>query len=254
MPYKVVHPRKGLVFDFKKLTDITLVGFTDIHIGANECDYKKLQEMIDYVKNTKNCYVFLNGDILELIPPGYKISQRGQNLEPEEQHIKALDIFEPIKDKILWLGRGNHDTDRSVNMLGFDVTQVMARELDSVYYTGAGYIKFNLKNKSYIIATSHGSGGGTSAGANEAEFKKFKNLFPEADLYFLGHNHQLEIRPSDSLGFVEGQGEVLRRQWFVRGGSTLRVADYARNKMYGLVRTGGVSMHLGQKEIKCEYI
>ena len=75
-------------------------------------------------------------------------------------------------------------------------------------------------------------------------------MYSQGDVFFLGHNHQLYCKPVDSI-IVEENEETLHRRWYVRGGSFLRYADYARYSMYPIVRTGWITMEFSEKEIKC---
>ena len=36
----------------------------DMHIGDELCDLELIKDTIDYVKKTKDCYVILNGDLI----------------------------------------------------------------------------------------------------------------------------------------------------------------------------------------------
>ena len=103
---------------------------TDIHHGANEHHYEKFDEFIETIYKDDNSVWFLNGDNIELIPPKYKISQRGQYMEPDDQHFTFLERVKKIQDKLLFIRGGNHDYIRSENILGFDVSKALARGLN----------------------------------------------------------------------------------------------------------------------------
>ena len=55
----------------------------------------------------------------------------------------------------------------------------------------------------------------------------------------------------DSIVVDNNNEETLRRRWYIRGGSFLRYADYARYSFYPLVRTGWVSIEFSDSGIKC---
>ena len=75
-------------------------------------------------------------------------------------------------------------------------------------------------------------------------------VYSDGDVFFLGHNHQLYVKPIDSIAIYENE-ETLHRRWYVRGGSFLRYADYARYSMYQIVRTGWVTMEFNENRIEC---
>ena len=76
------------------------------------------------------------------------------------------------------------------------------------------------------------------------------SVYSEGDVFFLGHNHHLYVKPMDSL-VIKDNEETLRRRWYVRGGSFLRYAEYARYSFFPLIRTGWVTMEFTENEINC---
>ena len=241
---KDVEPGEILECSFKET--VRIHGATDVHFGAMEHHDEKFQELIDEVKSDPNARWFLNGDNIELIPPGYKISQRGQSMEPDEQHIKFINRIEPIADKLLFVRGGNHDMIRSVNILGFDVSKVMADILRVPYFRMPGYTKIRVGNSKYFFVSGHGKSGGKNG---DLELDKMAAVYSDGDIFFLGHNHQLYAKPVDSLR-VEDDEEVIHRRWYCRGGSFLKYAEYARYSFFPIVRTGWVTIELNEHKIK----
>ena len=239
-----VKPGEILECSFKD--PIKLHGATDVHFGALEHHDEKFQELIDEVDSDPNAKWFLNGDNIELIPPNYKISQRGQSMEPDEQHIEFIKRIEKIADKLLFVRGGNHDMIRSINLLGFDVTKVMADMLQVPYFKLPGYTKININDTSWYMVSGHGKGGGKNG---DLELDKMSAVYSDGDAFFLGHNHQLYAKPIDSLR-VEKKEERLHRRWYCRGGSMLKYAEYARYSFFPMIRTGWVTMEFSEKNIK----
>lgn len=124
----------GSILEYKTDKVFRLHCATDIHHGANEHHDAKFNEFIDEVDSDPSARWIMNGDNIELIPPNYKISQRGQSMEPDEQHISFIKRVEHIADKLLFIRGGNHDMIRSINLLGFDVSRVMADMLKVPYF------------------------------------------------------------------------------------------------------------------------
>ena len=237
----------GMVLKVKWKDDLRVHGLTDIHVGASEFHREKFHDAIQQIKSDKNALWFGNGDLVELIPPNYKISQRGQYSEPDDQILEFLELVKPIKDKCLFIRGGNHDTIRSINLLGVDVCKLIAREMNVPYYRMPGYTQFNIKGTVWNMASGHGKSG---AANGDLELNKLSQVYSESHVCFLGHNHQLYAKPVDSIRIVDGE-ESLRRRWYVRGGSFLRYANYARYSMYPIIRTGWVTTELTKDGIKC---
>ena len=236
----------GMVFRYSHKDKLRVHGLTDIHVGANEFDEKKFAEAIKSIQEDDDARWFGNGDLLEFIPPNYKISQRGQYLEPDDQLFEFINLIEPIKDKCLFIRGGNHDTIRSVNLSGVDICKVMAKEMDVPYFELPGYTQFNIQGTFWNMASGHGKSGGANG---DLELKRMAGIYSEAHICYLGHNHQLYAKPEDSLR-INGSKESLFRRWLIRGGSFLRYAAYSRYALYPLIRTGWVTMEFSSENIE----
>jgi predicted phosphodiesterase len=239
----VIEPGEILKLSYKK--PIRLHGATDVHHGANEHHEKKFNELIEEVDADPNAIWFLNGDNIEFIPPNYYISQRGQHMEPDEQHLSFVKRIEKIADKLIFVRGGNHDYLRSVSLLGFDVSQLLADRLNVPYYRLPGYTRIDINDSQWYLVTGHGKSGAKNG---DLELDKMAAVYSEGDVFFLGHNHQLYAKPIDSLRIVDDK-EKLHRRWYCRGGSFLNYADYARYSFFPMIRTGWVTMEFTEKEI-----
>jgi len=236
----------GMVFKYTHKDKLRVHGFTDVHVGANEFDEKKFKEAIKEVEKDDNARWFGNGDLIEFIPPNYKISQRGQYLEPDDQLFEFINLVEPIKDKCLFIRGGNHDTIRSVNLSGVDICKVMAKEMKVPYFELPGYSQLNVQGTIWNMASGHGKSGASNG---DLELKRMAGIYSEAHVCYLGHNHQLYAKPEDSLR-VNGSEESLFRRWLIRGGSFLRYAAYSRYAFYQLIRTGWVTIEFSSEGIE----
>ena len=243
--YKEVKP--GQVFRYESDKVIRVHGLTDVHVGANEFDLKKFQEAVKKIYEDDNAVWFGNGDLLELIPPHYKISQRGQEIPPDEQYLTFLQLVRTLKDKCLYIRGGNHDYLRSFNILDLDICKIIASEMNVPYYKMPGYSKIVCKGREWSMVSGHGKSGAKNG---DLELDKLAAVYSQGDVFFLGHNHQLYAKPVDSI-IVDGKEESLHRRWYIRGGSFLRYAEYARYSMYPIVRTGWITMQFDEKGITC---
>jgi len=237
----------GQIFSYKSDNVTRVHCLTDIHVGAEEFDLKKFSEAVSMIAKDKNAVWFGNGDLLELIPPNYKISQRGQTIPPDEQYLSFLQLVAPIKDKCLFIRGGNHDFLRSFNILDFDVCRTLAAEMNLPYFKYPGYSRITVKDKDWYLVSGHGKSGAKNG---DLELDKLAVVYSEGDVFVLGHNHQLYAKPVDSI-MVDGDEEALKRRWYVRGGSFLRYAAYARYSMYPIVRTGWITMEFTKDSVKC---
>ena len=91
-------------------------------------DYKRLLNRIEYIKNTPNAYCILNGDIIDNATKTSIGDTYTQVFNPMEQLSKAVEIFAPIKDKILCITHGNHEN-RTYKNEGINLSCLMAKQL-----------------------------------------------------------------------------------------------------------------------------
>jgi len=87
-----------------KFNDIYVIAISDCHIGDRgftKNSEKKLRGYIDWVKKNKNAYVIFNGDILNVATRESKTSPFEQNMDLAGQIDKAVELFKPIKDRII---------------------------------------------------------------------------------------------------------------------------------------------------------
>ena len=174
--------------------------FADEHIGDIHCDLARLQKRIDYVANTKNAYCILNGDILDYASRSSIGDIETRTLNIMEQLDRAVELFSPIKDKILCITNGNHEN-RGYRKEGIDISRVIATQLGlvDVYSTTSAFIflRFgsmikdhgNASNKQhYTIYANHGSGGGRKEGAKAIRLADMASIC-DADIYIHSHTH-----------------------------------------------------------------
>jgi predicted phosphodiesterase len=172
--------------------------FADEHIGDDCCDLPRLKERIDYISRTPNAYCIMNGDILD-----YASRSSIGDIETREFNImgqleKAVELFTPIKDKIIAITSGNHEG-RGYRKEGFDISKMIAMQLGLAdRYTPAAAVIFLRFGKAtaerrdarrlYVIFVNHGSGGGRKEGAKAIRLADMASIV-DADVYIHSHTH-----------------------------------------------------------------
>jgi predicted phosphodiesterase len=172
--------------------------FADEHIGDDCCDLARLKARIDYVANTPNAYCVMNGDILD-----YASRSSIGDIETREFNImgqleKAVELFTPIKDKIICITPGNHEN-RGYRKEGFDISKMIAMQLGLAdkYAPAAAIIFLRFGKQSlkrggrpqlYSIYMLHGTGGGRKEGAKAIRLADMAGIV-DADIYIHSHTH-----------------------------------------------------------------
>ena len=189
----------------RDLESIELHTFADEHIGDEQSDFKRLLQRIEYVKNTPNAYCILNGDIMDNATKTSIGDTYMQEFNPMEQLQKAVEIFGPIKDKILAITHGNHEG-RTYKKEGINLSSLIATQLGiSDRYSPTSVLLFlrlgeGIKGRKesngsgkyrqicYTIYALHGSGGGRKEGAKVIRLADMASII-DADIYIHSHTH-----------------------------------------------------------------
>lgn len=180
------------------LEQVELHIFADEHIGDEHCDMKRLLERIEYVKNTPNAYCILNGDLLDNATKTSIGDSYAQTLNPMDQLEKAVELFGPIKDKIICVTHGNHEA-RTYRKEGINLSALIATQLglQDLYTPTSATIFLRFGKASlhthgrkirYTIYTLHGSGGGRKEGAKAIRLADMASII-DADIYIHSHTH-----------------------------------------------------------------
>ena len=173
----------------------------DIHLGDPHCDMALLKEHIEYVKEHGNCYVLLNGDLINNSTKTSVGDVYSERMSPMEQLKMAVNLFSPIKEKILAITNGNHEA-RTWRMDGIDLMEIFARELglENRYANESALIFLQFGNNTaraknerghyyqFTIYMTHGSGGGRKEGAKAIRLADMSSIV-DADIYIHSHTH-----------------------------------------------------------------
>lgn len=186
-----------------ELEQMELHTFADEHLGDEHCDIKRLSERIEYVKNTPNAYCIMNGDIIDNATKTSIGDTYTQEFNPMEQLKRAVELFAPIKDKILAITHGNHEN-RTYRKEGVDLSYMIAAQLGLAdRYTPTSAVIFlrfgrvsNGKKRSngevrkicYTLYVLHGSGGGRKEGAKAIRLADMASII-DCDIYLHAHTH-----------------------------------------------------------------
>lgn len=240
----------------KELARIEIVEIADLHTGDALSSRDDINCRVDYVKNTPDCYALLCGDIANMAIEGSKSDGYSANMSPTEQIISGVELFAPIKEKILGITTGNHE-DRIYRRTGVDISRLIARELGiENRYSQESLVIFlrfgenDGKNHKrpvlYTIYAVHGSGGGTTKGGKANALQKRADII-DADLVFSAHTHDPMILPDKILRIDSANSKVSEAdRLLINTSGTLDYGGYAEkygyrpvSKMFPIVTLSG---------------
>jgi hypothetical protein len=180
------------------IKQIELHTFADEHIGDANCDMARLRERIKYIAETPNAYCILNGDILDNASRSSIGDIETRELNIMEQIQQGVELFTPIKDKILCITSGNHEF-RAFRKEGIDISRLIALQLglgdiyspaSVVLFLRFGKMSSHHQNRRvlYTILCNHGSGGGRKEGAKAIRLADMSSIV-DTDIYIHSHTH-----------------------------------------------------------------
>jgi len=170
--------------------------FADLHIGDRNCNLKLIKERIELVKNNPNAFIVLNGDIINNATKSSVSDTYGEEMPPMEQLSRFIEVFEPVKDRILCATSGNHEN-RTYKQDGIDLTYLAMQQFGIAdRYASEGVVLFvhfgsTTRHNSkvvYSIYATHGSGGGRRPGAKINRLEDMLGIV-QCDCYIHSHTH-----------------------------------------------------------------
>lgn len=169
----------------------------DLHIGDYCCEYRLIQQELEYIRNTPNCYCLLDGDLMDTAIASSIGDTYAATIQPMEQLQACAELFAPIKDKILAVVGGNHEN-RVYKSDGIDMTQLLCNQLGigekysnttAVVYLRFGHESKHNRKACFSIYMTHGGGGGRKEGGKIQRLADLAQIV-DCDIYLMAHVHQ----------------------------------------------------------------
>ena len=220
--------------------EFQLMALGDFHIGDEFCDLDEIKRALKYVENTPNCYLILNGDLMNNALKTSKSDSYRETMTMEEEQDLLVQLLTPVKDKILVLASGNHEY-RTTLLTGINPLRYVAGSLGCMdllcedSYTlhlqfGQNRGVRNATNK-YNIFGMHGCGGGRRVGSIANNLEDMKQIIPNADMYIHSHTHKA-ISWVETAFEMTNTGIKEKQQVFYNTTAFLKYGGYAeRAKM-----------------------
>ena len=243
-----------------------LIPIGDLHIGDiafKKYGEQKLIEYLEWVKETPNSKVFLNGDIFNVAgreektsPFGTEVDENGQITE----FTRALNLFKPYAKQIIGATDGNHEA-RLIDKYGMSPLQHLCMALDIPYCNWSALIRFKVGKitdpsagnrfvQNYYVYMHHTTGGGGSIGSKMNRVVKLRDIIEGIDVYCGSHNHQLAAAPQD-VYYPSDAGPAKRRIWYVDCGSYLGwEGSYAEKAMMPPAKLGSPKIRFDGRQLK----
>lgn len=229
----------------KKPVDIVLLG--DIHLGSHNCNEEMLDIVIQKVKKNKDTRVILMGDLIEF---NQKYSNTAgvyeQKLNPNDQITHIIKKLTPIKKQILFSHNGNHEH-RSEKHCGVQIGSLIASSLGVPFVKNMAMTDIKVNSVSYRLFTWHGAGASQSTAGRIKILQRQAETFV-ADLYAMGHVHELASAALPRREIVKGKFKDIFNQYILTGGFLNWDDSYCEEFGYKMVKPGTPKVTLNHKE------
>lgn len=186
--------------------DITVIPIFDVHLGSPGCMEQEFISFIKSVADRPDVYLILGGDLIE---NGTRSSVGDsvfrQTMPPSQQKKEMANILAPVRDRILCFVNGNHEA-RSARDADDSPTYDIAAKLDLEHLAreNAAFIKIQMGKREtacgkksngerrpvYVLAVTHGSGGGVLTGGAVNRNERFGYALSGVDALIVGHVHK----------------------------------------------------------------
>ena len=191
-----------------------------LHFGIGHQHTQGIQQYINWLGDKKNRYGFILGDIAEAIHKSDKRHEDGLHKSSIlEQYQAAVEMFKPVKKKLLGSLSGNHD--HKISSFGDFVKYNFCAPLEIPYgtYSSRILIYTNEKKLQYKIFATHGNGSINSTNSDpqlreaqeKAQIKRKLSKERNADciLNLIAHFHKSYIIPPyQELYLIDNESEI----------------------------------------------
>lgn len=220
--------------------NLKLYVLSDMHIGDANADIPTLKRIINFIKDTPECYCILLGDILNTALKNSKTDIYSETMSISESQKLAIELLSPIKDKIIAMTPGNHEN-RVWREVGFDLSLWVAEKLgleDKYRNNGIAIsVQFgkDINGKPFRLNVfgQHGSyGGGRRLGAAMNALEDLDGIVGNSDIYIRAHTHQ-PIQGSRNIFLFDDKGNMSRStKYYFNAPSVMNYGGYAYEKGY----------------------
>lgn len=227
-----------------------LIPFGDLHIGSPYAAISKIEKWIPWILEN-NAWVIGMGDWTEAATRysvGAGVYEQTMTVDDQIEYLHKL--FKPVADKGLLLGiiEGNHEF-RTFKEVGVNISKQLCRLLRVTFMGYGGYSRLVVNNHGYTVYATHGSTGSTLPHTKIKSCIDLARIY-EADLYLMGHVHELadytyKIRYFDT----KNKKVSKKKKHFVLTGAYVEYeGSYAEQKNLIPTRTGSPRIRLSGEE------
>jgi len=234
-------------------TKLTVYPLVCMHIGAKQADEEFIKEHVARIADDPDGrYIYL-GDGGECVTKASKGELYEQQLSPDEQIDRLVELMEPIRGKGLFGVSGNHDR-RISKLSGLDWTKALCVRLGIPYVGIACFANLGIartaSDKQRIQFDTFWHHGTDSSVILQGKIRSAKKLdqLVWADAIFSAHSHICADLPPEYTAYIPKSQSGIRyreRRSFICGCAyDSRVPGYAEERGYAPIIPAYLSVTL----------
>lgn len=218
---------------------VLLCFLSDLHLGGELVDYKKLKQDINIISSDRDAYCMMLGDITDNFILPNKTNQGSTLLPPKVQWALAKQIAQKLSGSCLVMLIGDHEA-WTVDFTGLNPIEEIAKMIGAKYLRWGGVINLNVNDIEYTIGVRHRFRYESSFNLTNA-VKRFLEFGIDFDIGVIGHRHVPDIE----WAIMKGKPRV-----FVRTGSYKVLDNFVDKYGYrGYPLSPTVLLNTSEKEI-----
>jgi predicted phosphodiesterase len=205
-----------------------LYAIGDAHVGALNCAETELRRHVRRIQDKPNAYWIAGGDLCDAVIlkdsrrfdphvlPDWMLEGGAEKVRKnlkdmlDAQEQRALQIFEPIKDKCIGAIEGNHEF-AIMKHHNRDHMANMCKGLEVSDLTDCAFIRLVFRRgeatRTVRVFAHHGHGGGRTPGAEPNKLARMAND-KDVDIVLTGHTHTFQIMPPIAMLTVPTHGKL----------------------------------------------
>lgn len=231
--------QENVSFTFFAPTIIALMA--DLHIGAKDTDYKRIESEVEKIRRTAHMYVILAGDLADNMHWNPGQFEQAEQTPEQLVYLRALLEYLGRDKKLLHSIGGDHEG--WMMKQGFDINSEMARHGAS-HSRGPTYFDLRVGKNKYAMAGAHQLPGHSIYNVTHPQMRAVRfGSMHGADVVFSGHNH----KKGTAMAYQHELGEPQQTHYIALGpykahDSWLAKKGWARQKP---LEMGGVAVKFG---------
>jgi predicted phosphodiesterase len=201
------------------------------------------EELIDFigkVAETPNVYLALAGDLVDNCTRNSIGSVFSQRYRPADQKKLIAKLLEPVRDRVLVAVQGNHEARSMKDADDCPLYDICCKlDIEHLYRENIAFVKIQMgdnhksegkRNPTYILAVTHGTGGGLYTGGAVNRNERFGYVLDGVDALITGHTHKpvvsspgkIKVNPFNNTISVVPFKVVTATSWLEYGGYAAR--------------------------------